>query len=101
MRLVFRTPDWEDFVRLACREIRLYGADNYQVARRLRALLKNLIATLSEARHPSLLIELDLLDRTLQGLPMLPEDLALAMESDLQGLGAPLRDARLRPEQAP
>jgi uncharacterized membrane protein len=101
VRVVFRTPDWEDFVRLACREIRLYGADNYQVARRLRALLKNLIATLSEARHPSLLIELDLLDRTLQGLPMLPEDLALAMESDLQGLGAPLRDARLRPEQAP
>src|SRR4029453_8361328 len=27
---------------------------------------------------------------------MLPEDLVLAKEGDLQGLGAPLRDARLR-----
>jgi uncharacterized membrane protein len=100
VRVVFRTPDWEDFVRLSCREIRLYGADNYQVARRLRAMLQNLLGTLSDARHPGLLIELDLLDRTLQALPMLAEDLALAMESDLQGLGAPHRDARLRPEQA-
>src|SRR5215475_13058780 len=39
MRVLFRTPDWEDFVQLACREIRLYGADNYQVARRLRAMI--------------------------------------------------------------
>jgi uncharacterized membrane protein len=100
VRVVFRTPDWEDFVKLACREIRLCGADNYQVARRLRAMLQNLLATLSEARHPDLLAELDLLDRTLQRLSMLPEDLALAMEADLQGLGAPLRDARLRPEEA-
>jgi hypothetical protein len=63
-------------------------------------VLRNLLATLGEARHPGLLIELDLLDRTLQELPMPAEDLALAMEADLQGLGAPLRDARLRPEDA-
>jgi len=27
VRVVFRTPDWEDFVQLSCREIRLYGAE--------------------------------------------------------------------------
>jgi len=97
VRVVFRTPDWEDFVQLSCREIRLYGADNYQVARRLRAMLQNLLATLPEARHPAMQCELDLLDRTLDRSPMLPEDLALARTADLQGLGSPLRDARLRP----
>jgi uncharacterized membrane protein len=99
VRVVFRTPNWEDFVQLACREIRLYGAENYQVARRLRAMLKNLLVTLPEARHPALLLELDLLDRTLEKFAMLTEDLALAKEADLQGLGAPLRDARLQPEE--
>jgi uncharacterized membrane protein len=100
VRVVFRTPDWEDFVQLSCREIRLYGADNYQVARRLRAMLLNLLATLPEARHAAVRHELDLLDRTLERLPMLPEDLALARTADLQGLGAPLRDARLQPLSA-
>ena len=43
-RVIFRTPGWDDFVQLSCREIRLYGAENYQVARRLRAMLENLVA---------------------------------------------------------
>jgi hypothetical protein len=85
-------------VQLSCREIRLYGAENYQVARRLRAMLDNLLVTLPEARHAALALELNLLDRTLEKLAMLPEDLVLAKEADLQGLGAPLRDARLRRE---
>ena len=51
VRVVFRTPDWEDFVQLSCREIRLYGAENYQVARRLRAMRDKLLITLPEARH--------------------------------------------------
>jgi uncharacterized membrane protein len=100
VRLVLRTPNWEDFVQLSCREIRLYGAENYQVARRMRAMLSNLLTTLPEARHPTLLLELNLLDRTLEKLAMLAEDLAFAKEADLQGLGAPLRDARLQPEEA-
>jgi uncharacterized membrane protein len=29
VRVVFPTPNWEDFVQLACREIRLYGAGNF------------------------------------------------------------------------
>jgi uncharacterized membrane protein len=89
--VVFRTPNWDDFVWLSCREIRLYGAENYQVARRLRAMLQNLLHTLPEARHPALREELNLLDATLDRLNMLPGDLALAAVSDLQGLGASVR----------
>ncbi len=95
-RVVFRTPGWDDFVQLSCREIRLYGAENYQVARRLKAMLENLMQSLFEARHAALLKELELLDRTLERLGLLPDDLALARTSDLQGLGAPIRDPRLK-----
>ena len=90
-RVFFRTPDWEDFVQLACREIRFYGAENFQVARRLRAMLENLEQVLPPARGPALLKELDLLDQTMVRLNMLPDDLALARTPDLQGLGASLR----------
>jgi uncharacterized membrane protein len=90
-RVVFRTADWSDFLQLSCREIRLYGAENFQVARRMRAMLQNLQQVLPEARWPAAREELDLLDRTLERLNPLPEDLALARTPDLQGLGAALR----------
>jgi uncharacterized membrane protein len=93
-RVIFRTPNWDDFVELSCREIRLYGAENYQIARRLRAMLENLAATLPENRRPALLKELRLLDQALAALNLLPDDLALARTSDLQGLGAPMRQPR-------
>jgi uncharacterized membrane protein len=93
-RVIFRTPNWDDFVELSCREIRLYGAENYQIARRLRAMLENLAATLPENRRPALLKELNLLDRALEALKMLPDDLVLARTPDLQGLGAPMRQPR-------
>jgi uncharacterized membrane protein len=87
LRLIFPTPNWEDFVQLTFSEIRLYGAENFQVARRLRAMIENLTASLPEARQPALRRELELLDRTLERLHELPEDLALARQPDLQGLG--------------
>ena len=93
-RVIFRTPNWDDFVELSCREIRLYGAENYQIARRLRAMLENLAATLPENRRPALLKELRLLDQALEALNLLPDDLALARTPDLQGLGAPIRQPR-------
>jgi uncharacterized membrane protein len=87
LRVIFPTPNWDDFVQLACREIRLYGAGNFQMARRLRAMIDNLIDTLPESRRPALRLELDLLDRTIEKLYMFPEDIALAHISDTQGLG--------------
>lgn len=90
-RVVYRTPDWDDFVHLACTEIRANGAGNLQVARRLRALLDNLVASLPRHRHQALLDERDRLDRVLETLYPLPADLALARIGDTQGLGAPSR----------
>jgi uncharacterized membrane protein len=89
-RVILRTPNWEDFVHIACTEVRACGADNVQVARRLRAMLENLVASLPPHRHPVLTQELDLLDRTVERLYRLPEDLALARVPDAQGLGGSL-----------
>jgi uncharacterized membrane protein len=90
LRLIFPTPNWDDFVQLSCREIRLYGAENFQVSRRLHAMIEDLLVTLPEARRPALQCELDLLDRALGRIHEFPEDLALAREPDLQGLGGTL-----------
>jgi uncharacterized membrane protein len=87
LRVIFPTPNWDDFVQLAFREIRLYGAENFQVARRLRAMVNNLVEILPESRCPALRIELDLLDRTLEKLYTLDGDLAVARVPDTQGLG--------------
>jgi uncharacterized membrane protein len=87
LRLIFPTPDWQDFVQLAVSELRIYGAGNFQISRRLRAMIENLLSSLPESRHPALNDELMLLDRTLETLHQLPEDLALARQSDFQGLG--------------
>jgi uncharacterized membrane protein len=87
LRLIFRTPNWEDFVHLTFSEIRLYGAENFQIARRLRAMIESLLEGLPASRLPALRQELDLLDRRLENLHMFPEDLALARTPDPQGLG--------------
>jgi uncharacterized membrane protein len=87
LRVIFRTPNWEDFVHLAFTEIRFYGAENMQIARRLRAMIVNLTDTLPVERHSALRKELELLDRTIEKLYVLPEDLKLARVPDSQGLG--------------
>jgi len=85
--MIFRTPNWEDFVHLAFTEIRHCGAQNMQIARRLRAMIDNLIETLPKHRHPALQRELDLLDREIEKYFRYPEDLVLARVGDPQGLG--------------
>jgi len=87
VRLLLRTPNWDDFVHIAFTEIRACGANNVQVARRMRAMLENLVHSLPESRHPALRQQLDLLDRTLPDYYKLAEDLALARIPDSQGLG--------------
>ena len=85
--VIFRTPNWEDFVHLAFTEIRQCGAQNMQIARRLRAMIENLIQTLPKHRHSALQRELQLLDRDVEKYFAYPEDLALARVGDPQGLG--------------
>ena len=85
--MIYRTPNWEDFVHVACTEIRTCGASNVQIARRLRAMFDNLVRTLPAHRHPALELERRRLDRMVEDLYRLPEDLALARIPDAQGLG--------------
>jgi uncharacterized membrane protein len=85
--VIFRTPNWLDFVHLAFTEIRHCGAQNMQIARRLRAMIENLVQTLPGNRHPALQKELQLLDRAVEEHFRYPEDLALARVGDAQGLG--------------
>jgi len=87
LRVILRTPDWEDFVHLAFTEIRSYGSNSMQVVRRFRAMIENLIRTLPAHRHPALHQELSLLDRETAKQFIYPEDLALAHIADSQGLG--------------
>jgi uncharacterized membrane protein len=87
LRVVFHTPNWEDFVQVTFSEIRLYGAENFQIARRLRAMIENLAQTMPEHCRPALDAQLELLDRTIEKHYALPADLALARVPDSQGLG--------------
>ena len=87
LRVIFRTPNWEDFVHLAFTEIRFYGAENMQIARRLSAMIVNLTDVLPAQRHTALAKELELLDRAIERLYVLSEDLKLARIPDSQGLG--------------
>jgi uncharacterized membrane protein len=102
VRLIYRTPNWEDFVQLTITEIRQYGRDSIQVMRRLRAMLENLIETLPDRRTLSLRKELALIATSSQRTFADLEDQTLAETGDPQGLGgqggrskafAPLRTA--------
>ena len=87
LRLIYRTPNWEDFVHLGTTEIRQYGRESIQIQRRLRAMLENLIETLPERRAPVLRKELALLTTSSKrSFPDL-DDQNLAEAADLQGIG--------------
>jgi len=92
IRLVYRTPNWEDFVLLAVTEIRHYGRDSIQVQRRLRAMVTDLVETLPALRGSILTAELALLatlsKRTFQDVA----DQNLAEAGDLQGIGGSSED---------
>jgi uncharacterized membrane protein len=86
VRLVYPTPTWEDLVQLALDEIRAFGAGQYQVARRLRALLDALLADLPEKRRPPLVEQLALLgDAVATAIPQ--GQRAEALVADRQGIG--------------
>jgi len=87
VRVVLRTPNWQDFVQISCNEIRACGITSVQIVRRQRAMLENLMRTLPPQRHAALRQELDTLDQLLPDYYKLPQDLALAKIADSQGLG--------------
>ncbi len=87
LRVICRTPNWEDFVHLAFSEIRACGSQNLQIVRRLRAMIENLVQTLPSHRHVALQLELSLLDREIAKNFSYAEEQALARIGDPQGLG--------------
>jgi uncharacterized membrane protein len=87
LRLIFHTPNWNDFVDLTFSEIRMYGTANLQVVRRLRSMIRELLQNLPERRRGLLHQELDLLDRSIERVHWLPEDLTRARIADSPGLG--------------
>jgi uncharacterized membrane protein len=86
-RLLYRTPDWEDFVSLAVAEIRIFEAGSIQIARRLRAMLESVLFVAPTERAPPLLPELDLLRRSVERSFPDEEDCLLASVADFQGVG--------------
>jgi len=97
LRVICRTPNWEDFVDVACTEIRAAGAGQVQVARRLHAMLDNVAATVPAYRRAALAIARERLDRDIDEKYPYPEDRALARIPDTQGLGGS-RPAATTPE---
>jgi uncharacterized membrane protein len=87
LRVVYRTPNWEDFVNVSCNEIRNCGAGNVQIARRLGAMLDELVGSLPQRRHAALTEERSRLNRQIEMLYAIPEDRTLARIPDAQGLG--------------
>ena len=86
IRLVYPTPTWEDLVELALHEIRAFGAGQYQVARRVRALLDALMTDLPQHRRPALETENALLADAVEHSYSQAQR-ADALVPDRQGLG--------------
>ena len=86
VRLIF-PPNWQDFVWLGLTETRQFGSGSVQIARRMRALLENLIEVLPPERRPALEEQLELLRRSVERSFPDGEDRSCASVGDLQGLG--------------
>ena len=77
LRLVYPNPSWTELLDLGVTEIRVYGADSPEIARRLRALLLNLADTVPDICRRRSRRQLTRLDAAVSGRPMLdPVELA-------------------------
>ena len=88
LRLVVPPPSWQDYLDLALDEIRHYGRTSIQVMRRIRAVLDDLDAVVSEEEAKAVQRQRDVLDRVVEANITDPHDRALAMRPDVQGLGS-------------
>jgi uncharacterized membrane protein len=86
-RVLIAFPSWEDFLRLAFDEIRMYGANSMQVMRRMKALLGEMLSILPEERHQALKHWQRRLQSTVDRSFEDTEDKLDASVEDRQGLG--------------
>ena len=93
LRLLMRFPAWEDFLRLAFDEIRLYGATSVQVMRRMKAQVNQLISLLPAERRPALRYWQERLQSTVERTYSDTQDKLDASDADPQGLGSSRRKA--------
>jgi len=87
LRLAVPTRTWDGYLELGLSEIRQYGAASPQVARRLRAMLRNLDATVLPVNQESVRRQIGLLDQAVVRGSHEGYDTELGLEEDRQGLG--------------
>ena len=87
LRLVYPTPAWADFLSLAIDEIRFYGANSYQVMRRLRAMLADLEQIVPAERRGALRPQVNRMEEAIERTFEDTSDLLEARQTDRQGIG--------------
>jgi uncharacterized membrane protein len=97
VRIVAVGRRWEEYLELACTEIREYGAGSIQVQRRLRAMLEVLRDTVRPEHVEAVEAELERLDATVARNFGGSVDGDLAARPDAQGIGGPPSALRLDP----
>ena len=88
LRLIYPAPGWSDLLCLSVEEVRHFGADSPQIARRLRSLLLTLRASTAPVRHSALDDQLARLDVAVRAAYADPAERAQAEIPDRLGLGA-------------
>ena len=88
VRLIERTVSWDGYVRLAFDEIRLAGASEPQVTRKLCAALADLKSVASADRQEPLDRQLRLLNAAVRRAHDDEEDVLAALTPDTEGIGS-------------
>jgi uncharacterized membrane protein len=94
VRLLLPSPGWDELVDLALTEIRWYGADAPQVARRMTALLERLTESLAPERRGALVRQRLALERSLARIYHGPDELAFVGTADDMGIAGTRRPQR-------
>jgi uncharacterized membrane protein len=100
VRIVALGRRWEDYLALACTEIREYGAGAIQVQRRLRAMLEELRETVRPEHRDAVDAELERLDATVELHFGGSVDADRAALPDAQGIGGPPSELRIGYERS-
>lgn len=88
LRVVFPTPTWDDYLRLAFDEIRQFGATSVQVMRRQRAALTGLSEFLADPERRDVVQRyISHLNLTVEHSELDADDQRMALQEDRQGLG--------------
>lgn len=98
VRVLIPQPTWSAYLSLALDEIRMAGGRQPQIARRMRALLDDLEAAVSEERCPAVRAQLARLDvAVVRSFGKDGQEEDLASVADPQGIGGSRRDLVGRP----